>query len=1129
MVTREQSVFRLAFAYREDLVNRARALFYSHFDPETSTWTGSVCTQNLEMLKSMYYDGLIDVPPENLLEEGEVVHEAPPALLRAGSVRRCYMVSTAQRDETMYAKLKSIPGAMWEKKAGAMSYPSSSGVALAEFVDRGLISDPDRLLSPAAVVVAFDSRSGKFAVRGDDDAKKAFNHYFPGRDVVTGWQERGHDVAFDSPFSQEVYFGELARDHGHLQPKGLNATLYPFQAQAVAIAVERTGFGVFDSPGLGKTLVAIATGYEMLENRKEIARVLCVVPGSARTQWAREITRFTGHEDVVVVAGDLKTRTAAYAKAEAEHARWVIVNYDILTRDFKHIAPLASGTLLVADEAHRCFPAGTTVLTDHGPRDIREIVENRQSVSVLAWDEKTRTTAYKPVTDWMSNPAPQQLVRVRHASGELTCTATHPIWTEERGYVPANELKVGETLRHVPDVVSSDRVECEVLLESVQRSSMQREATTSGANLRVLQSRFPDQTQGSGHSAVLLEESRTTGHTETSRAAQDAIREKEPATGMAVPGMRSQGDALRHSQDQATLLHGIVRCHYSAEESSGTRPKSPRCCKAGQTHLEETTAGHCGPNASQESDAQSGVCCQDVQVAAGQNVPLTRRERETNSTAIDATSGVGRSANRVSDRDRCSEGSVSVAPYLLQSGLSNPRVSAGRRSGRTFSQFEEMEILGSAQGVSARGSRVDSIEIFQRDGAGESPSSGGGDLVYNLEVADLNSYVADGVVVHNCKNPTAKRTQAIRKLGQRAVRRLALTGTPIENEPGEWFSILSGYAIPNIFGSAMDFLGRYQYPGRFGGYEGARRLPELRDRSKPHYIRHTKAQVAQHLPPLRPYTIRLDPDPVYATALRRAHQEARDEIKTAALARQRGPRNALDTVEEDIATAAEMTAVGMLKLLCISPRLVVNSTSAAAKALCAAGIVPDEDGPKLDYLRSRVAEYHAENERVIVFCSSRSMTDLVAERFTEDRIPYVLYTGETSDKDRDAAVLAFTTPATAENPGPAVMIATDAGSEALNLGKCCSTIINLDVPWKATTLEQRGNRVHRIDGTAAKYEVINLVLTGTLEHGLLTMVERKADLQDAILGESGGRTRTTGGKGRNFFEQALENWSVDPE
>jgi hypothetical protein len=1012
MVTREQSVFRLAFAYQEDLVNRARELYYAHFDGETSTWTSAVCTQNLEILKGMYYEGLIDVPPESLLEEGEVVEEAPLAVLRSGSVRRCYLVSTALRDETMYAKLKAIPGSLWEKKAGAMSYPSSSGVALAEFVDRGLIADPERLLSPADVVVAFDGRSGTFSVRGDDNAKKAFTHYFPRRDVVTGWQERGHDVAFDSDFTREVYFGELARDHGHVQPEGLLAELYPFQSQAVAIAVERTGLGVFDSPGLGKTLIAIATGYELMQNRQEIPRVLCVVPGSARTQWAREITRFTGQEDVVVVAGDLKTRTAAYEKAEAEKSRWVIVNYDILTRDFKYISPLASGALIVADEAHRCFPGGTTVLTETGPKDIRVIVENQQAASVLAWDEQSRTFAYKPVTAWMSSPAPDDLVRVVHARGEFTCTQSHPVWTEERGYVAASELCAGDTLRYVQHAAPTTHRAGERFTISDMVGGLLRGIVDEGAmtSLYVGTDRLD---------AAFL-------------AAYDKLREVEYNYDVDV----RFAVALDEYGESAIFRNAL------------------------------------------NSASQRGLVSFD-----GPEFRDMRLGREKIRASIDLNN---------------LPGSPEMYRALTETFLAEYRTP--RRVGRGLS-------------------RVESVD------RGNSTS----ELVYNIEVADLNSYVADGVVVHNCKNPQAKRTQALRKIAQRTHRRLALTGTPVENEPGEWFSILSGYAIPNIFGTATDFLGRYQYPGRFGGYEGARRLPELRERSKPHYIRHTKAEVAQHLPPLRPYTIRLDPDPTYAAALRRAHQEARDEIKTAALDRHRGPRNALDNVDEEIATAAEMTAVGMLKLLCISPRLVVNSESAAAKALCAAGIVPDEDGPKLDYLRARVAEYHAQQERVIVFCSSRAMTDLVATRFTEDRIPHVLYTGETSDKDRDAAVLAFTTPRTDEVPGPSVMIATDAGSEALNLGKCCSTIINLDVPWKATTLEQRGNRVHRIDGTAAKYEVINLVLTGTLERGLLAMVERKADLQDAILGESGGRTRTTGGKGRNFFEQALESWSEDPE
>jgi hypothetical protein len=69
--------------------------------------------------------------------------------------------------------------------------------------------------------------------------------------------------------------------------------------------------------------------------------------------------------------------------------------------------------------------------------------------------------------------------------------------------------------------------------------------------------------------------------------------------------------------------------------------------------------------------------------------------------------------------------------------------------------------------------------------------------------------------------------------------------------------------------------------------------------------------------------------------------------------------------------------------------------------------------------------------------------------------------------------------------------------------------------------------VHRIDGTAAKYEVTNLVRSATLEDVRLAMVERRADLRDPILGASGGRTRITGSKGRNFFEHALEIWPED--
>jgi len=364
----------------------------------------------------------------------------------------------------------------------------------------------------------------------------------------------------------------------------------------------------------------------------------------------------------------------------------------------------------------------------------------------------------------------------------------------------------------------------------------------------------------------------------------------------------------------------------------------------------------------------------------------------------------------------------------------------------------------------------------------------------------------------------------MRQLAGRAARRLALTGTPIENNPGEFYSVMSGFIVPGVFGNPIDFLNRYQYPNRWGGFEGARNLGELRNRAKPHFVRHTKAEVATHLPPLRVQHIPIDPDPAYASALKRAHREARNEIAEAAAARAAKRTNLNDEQRDEIESGAEMTAVGMLRLMCLSPRLVVESEAAAAKALCESGLVPEQDGPKLDYLRGLASEMQAAGERLVVFTFSKKMIDLIADRLSTDGVSFVTYTGETNTADRDKAVKAFTTETTEEQPGPTVFLATDAGAEGLNLGKCCSTLINLDIPWTPGRFEQRSNRIHRIDGTSPSYLVMNTTLKGTLEEGILRMVEQKADLVDAIFGEKGGRRRTTGRGGRNIFEEALKSW-----
>jgi SNF2 family DNA or RNA helicase len=72
---------------------------------------------------------------------------------------------------------------------------------------------------------------------------------------------------------------------------------------------------------------------------------------------------------------------------------------------------------------------------------------------------------------------------------------------------------------------------------------------------------------------------------------------------------------------------------------------------------------------------------------------------------------------------------------------------------------------------------------------------------------------------------------------------------------------------------------------------------------------------------------------------------------------------------------------------------------------------------------------------------------------------------------------------------------------------------------------QRANRIHRIDSDInRRYRIINLTLAKTIEEGILASIGIKADLADAILGEEGTRTSTTGRSSRKIFLEAISSY-----
>lgn len=141
-------------------------------------------------------------------------------------------------------------------------------------------------------------------------------------------------------------------------PKGLNATLRPYQVRGYSWLVQNAllGFGslLADDMGLGKTLQVIAAVQE-LKNRGElrIGRVLIAAPASLLVNWEREIHRFAPQLSTRIFHG--KDRDLG---AEDDRPDILITSYGLLKRELARLSakPIR---LLVLDEAQAVKNART--------------------------------------------------------------------------------------------------------------------------------------------------------------------------------------------------------------------------------------------------------------------------------------------------------------------------------------------------------------------------------------------------------------------------------------------------------------------------------------------------------------------------------------------------------------------------------------------------------------------------------------------------------------------------------------------------------------------------------------------------------------------------------------------------
>ncbi len=158
----------------------------------------------------------------------------------------------------------------------------------------------------------------------------------------------------------------------------------------------------------------------------------------------------------------------------------------------------------------------------------------------------------------------------------------------------------------------------------------------------------------------------------------------------------------------------------------------------------------------------------------------------------------------------------------------------------------------------------------------------------------------------------------------------------------------------------------------------------------------------------------------------------------------------------------------------------------AAQARSVEGRGPER---KLDELRRVMEEIDLfrSGEKLLIFTEAKDTLDYLVENLMALGLRVNTIDGSMSPPARYQAERVFQDPT-----GAQVMVATEAAGEGINL-QFCHLMINYDLPWNPSRLEQRMGRIHRY---GQQYEVFiyNLVATSTREgmvfHALLSKLER---------------------------------------
>lgn len=348
---------------------------------------------------------------------------------------------------------------------------------------------------------------------------------------------------------------------------------------------------------------------------------------------------------------------------------------------------------------------------------------------------------------------------------------------------------------------------------------------------------------------------------------------------------------------------------------------------------------------------------------------------------------------------------------------------------------------------------------------------------------------------HKVISPKAKQTRALRQMGQQARNRIAMTGTPIRETPGDLWTLLH-FCDPDQFPARSGFISEWvvSAPGFFGGMQTFGLKTTRRDDFFEWFdlchLRRTKKEVLSSLPEKMPPVFR-------RVALSKEQKKFYDDLVKFNLSHAfvdnnyEEDLNEVVTEEDQVLALASMDALDRHRLLRIaaSGLPVVNDD----------GQVVAVHGPssKFDELCDIITEggTGAGSNPLVVFTTHRRVLRMLERQFAELKEPALrvgAIHGKVAPKARQAIVDRF------QEGGLDILLATLAtGAEGVTLTRS-NHVVLFEPTGSHIINKQAEDRIHRIGQTRA-CQITYLIGEGTVEEGLINSADVKGFYSEQIL------------------------------